>query len=217
MLRGMALVSALAHLTALLHALAVRAGGGKPDLTPAVGVIGGLGELVLVAPADKVRQLQATVATVRDQLRYGSTQTPAEALSSGQDSHVFLAGALWAVDEFMEARLDVLGRQSEGAVGTARGAARAIVLDALGVHGTVTPGDVLAFAEERKLDLRADQVSRALGDLLAEGVVEPSEAPQGADRRRRFFRLATTGADVDRLHGDQARAAKKVATAGTTT
>jgi hypothetical protein len=180
----------------VLQRLAERAGGdgeGKdPDLTPAIGVVSDVGSALADGWAEELPVLQARIASVRERLEYdiGVEQSPVAGLR-GPQSHVFLAGALWATNDLVGAYLDRLDEARGDVAGTSsRAAIRVTVLEHLRHHDVATPSEFIAAVEKRGGEARRDQVSRALHDLLAEGLVRSVEPRTGGDRRNRYYALS---------------------------
>jgi hypothetical protein len=190
-----------ASVAALLHTLAERArhDDGRKKLRSAVGVVGDLGRVVARDNESDIRVLQSAVASLREQLETGDIDThPATALD-GPNSHSFLAGAMWAVNELMTSRLAVIASQKQAPVATTRrGEVEEVVLACLRSSTAVSPGDILESVSGRERELRGDEVSKALSALLAAGRVEQAASNlAGADRRRKYFRLLPdAGADA---------------------
>lgn len=190
-------------LTSLLNALAVRAreqADDKLDLTPAIGLVNDLGRYVTLGSESDVRSLQAAVAAVREQLDVGdhAVNTPEKALL-GKDSHGYLAGALWAINEIMTLRLQMATESDATAPGrqTRRYSIRRAVLVGFLTQSVRTPTAILEELSKRDYgDARLDEVSRVLGELLKDGLIEPAAPAAGSDRRMRYFALTDSGREV---------------------
>lgn len=194
------------NVSALLHALALRARDERgKGLSDAVGVVGDLGRVVAAgAPAD-VRSLQAAVAGLREQLDSDEVNNqPAKALD-GRNSHTYLAGAMWAINEIMNSQLDTVEARSDvERAGTRRFQSEKLVLEVLRGGGALSPRDISQAVEEAGQEIRSDEISRALSLLIGKGLVAavPADWP-GADRRRRYFRVIDKANDADAVAGSQ--------------
>ena len=188
------MTSATAQLTALLSGLAKRAQ--KPDAQDfgvAVGLVNDLGRLVLRGKESDVRQAQAAVSAVCEQLRDGDgIASPAHTLT-GPQGRGFLAGALWAVSEIMTTRLDAVPSSPEDARATRSGRVKEMVLAALTSQNTQSPTTILHSIAERDTAIRFDEVSRAITDMIAGGLIETVPAPEGTDRRMKYLALTPQG------------------------
>jgi hypothetical protein len=187
----------LADLDSKLNALILRArdDSGETDLVPAIGLVNDLGRLSLQGSLADVRKVQAAVASLREQLDGESVEkNPAKELG-GKDRHVYLAGAMWAVNEVMTSRLQL----AEATKSTARRSRKSELIEALLATLTDskahTPTEMREADTMRHLKVRPDEVSRALTDLVDEGLVYlvPSPSDAGRDRRRKFFALSPAG------------------------
>jgi hypothetical protein len=93
-----------------LVALSRHAGAAYGDmLNSAIGVVGDLGRAIARDDEYAIRVLQSAVASLREQL---DDAQPAAALD-GPNGRSFLAGAMWAVNELMTARLAVIASQKQ--------------------------------------------------------------------------------------------------------
>lgn len=177
----------------VLNALAARARAGEKDMSAAIGVVNDLGYLISGSAATDIRLAQAAVAAVREQLRSDhAVNTPEKALTDSQ-SHSFLAGALWAVNELMTARLDSLAATPLPGHRTRRAEVRDLALSALASGEALSPTAVLASVSHADASTRLDEISRGLGELLADGLVVSAAADPGADRRRKYFAITAEG------------------------
>jgi hypothetical protein len=188
------MTSATAQLTALLNSLAKRAHTrDTQDFGVAVGLVNDLGRLVLRGRESDVRQAQAAVSAVREQLRDGDgIASPAQTLE-GPLSRSFLAGALWAVNEIMTTRLDALPSSPEHARATRSGRVKEMVLATLTSQESQSPTTILHSIAERDPATRFDEVSRAITDMMAAGLIETVPAPAGTDRRMKYLALTSQG------------------------
>lgn len=174
----------------VLRSLAQRVTSGNGELTAATGVMGDVGRALATVDEKSLLQLQAAMASLRERLELASGNVesrPYDALLSDK-GHTFLAGALWAANDITSAMLAEQHRQkAELSRGSARAGLRSLALDLLGSQATVTPSEIAAHAEQRGLSPRADQISRALRDLLDSGEIVPAATPKDKDGRGRYF------------------------------
>lgn len=186
------MTATMSHVTGLLNSLGKRARmPGKPDLSPAVGIVNDLGTLVARGTEPEIRQAQAAVAGVREQL--GSSEQAInypEAMLNGPDSHNFLAGALWAVNELMTAQLDAMPSSLTPGV-TRKNYVRDRVLFALRSGAAMSPTSIRDATGDASI--RLDEVSRALGDMLAARLVDVAPLVPGGDRRVKHFHMTSEG------------------------
>ncbi|OZF04394.1 hypothetical protein CH302_03050 [Rhodococcus sp. 15-2388-1-1a] len=187
-------MTSTADLTVLLGSLATRARDTKPKLTAAVGLINDVGRIMTVGRPSDLRSVQTAVAAVREQLDGGDVQnTPTKALN-GEHSHVYLAGALWALNEVIDIQLSSIDAvQSQPRRATRKKRIADAALAAMKDTSDVTPSSLLEAVSHIEATVRPDEISRALGDLLADGVIQTSPADRNADRRNKFFTLTTVG------------------------
>lgn len=177
----------------LLHCLGQRVQERKGDLTPAASLLGDVGRVIASDEEAEIRAVQAALASVREKLEHGSDdvqRVPAKTLA-GEQSHTFLAGALWAASEVASAH--VAHRRSQRrkhAALSGRGALREHIVELLRTRDTATPSDMACHANSNGTPAKLDQVSKALADLLHAGRVRAVEPPPGTDRRYRHFTLA---------------------------
>jgi hypothetical protein len=185
-------------LAQLLNGLAERArdsGDNKPNLTPAIGLVNDLGRLVAWGPEADLRLAQAAVAGVREQLNVGehAVNTPRKALENDLNARSYLAGALWAVNEVMTARLELLTATKASGPKTRRAQVRKMVLTSLLAQPTLSPTAIRSTINGGGLDARPDEVSRVVGELLNEGLVDSAQPAGGADRRVKQVTLTEQG------------------------
>lgn len=183
------------HLNSLLHALGKRAHEPKPNLAPAVGVIGDIARLLQCGSIDDLRHTHAAVAALREQLEYGEevVKRPSKALV-GENSHTFLAGAMWAISEAMTARIEhASDLEATMNTSTRRAALRQLIITALLRDGALSASRCVTSPEGKALNARPDELSRILSDLLGQGLVQAVPTPADADRRTRFFALTPQG------------------------
>lgn len=175
----------------VLRSLGRRIAGEKPDLRPATGVVNDVGRSLAAAPPAELRTLQAEIASLREQLekcKDVAELKPAEILQ-GQHGRIFLAGAMWGADEIISSYLAGVVRASdEQASKTVLATVSDRTLHLLR-QGVKTPTAIREFIEAEGVEVRADHVSKALGDLMARGLVSTADAPAGSDRRARFYQL----------------------------
>lgn len=189
------MTATIPHVTALLDGLGKRArtSDGKPDLSPAIGIVNDLGRLVARGTEPEIRQAQAAVAALREQLNTENALNFPAAILTGPDSHNFLAGALWAVNELITAQLESLPSAVSPRM-TRRDYVKDKTLFALRSGAALSP----KFIREAIGDasVRADEVSRALGEMLAARLVEVVSPAPGSDRRLKCFALTSEGREA---------------------
>lgn len=199
--------ASMAQLTGLLNSLGRRARAHveKPDLRPAVWLVNDLGRLAIQGNESEVRAAAAAVAAFREQLDMGDTVTkpPSKALSA-VNSHVYLAGAMWAINEVMNARISSVDVPTAGSRSqTRKHRVMLDVLRALSTATTSTPSSLLAAISADGAEVRPDEVSRALGDLLQQGLAELVAPQPGADRRTKRFAITPAGRSMAEQSGEQ--------------
>jgi len=182
------------QLTSLLDDLAKRAcERDTQDFSSAVGLVGDLGRLVVRGGESDIRQAQAASSAVREQLRdeEGALGSPARALT-GRQSRAFLAGALWAVSEVMTTRLEAMPSTLSAGRATRAGRVRTMVLEVLASSDKPqSPTEILKSTVEQDEATRFDEVSRALTEMLAAGLVD--SLPSHTDRRMKYLALTHQG------------------------
>lgn len=190
---------ATTQLTGLLNDLAERAHTRDTrDLTQAIGLASNLGRVVVLGSEAEIRQSQAALSAVREQLRDDEgLANPAQALESWQ-SRSFLAGALWAASEIMTVRLSVMPSLPAQGRETRKGRVKVMVLEALASGDALSPTAILDAILERDSEIRLDEVSRALTEMLGVGLVESAPSAPGTDRRMRYLMLSSQGQSLAR-------------------
>lgn len=193
-------MSTTSNVAALLHALSERARDDRgKGLSDAVGVVGDLSRVITSGAENDIRTLQSAVAALREQLETSEVRDqPATALD-GMNSHAYLAGAMWAINEMMSAQLGTIASARAGQeLTTRRGRVEEVVLASLQHGRPVTPGDILDSVAAKNAGMRSDEVSKVLSTLLAQGlVVQATPETAGTDRRRKYFTLAQTAQEPD--------------------
>jgi hypothetical protein len=191
------------QLTALLNSLAERAHtSNAQDFRQAIGLVSDLGRVVVRGSEADIRQAQAALSAVREQLRdKDEMASPTQALE-GLQSRSFLAGALWAASEMMTTRLAAMPSVPTQGRATRKGRVKEMVLAALSSEEPQSPTAILDSILERDSEARLDEVSRALTEMLAVGLVDLAESPSGTDRRMKYLALTPQGHSVarERLH-----------------
>jgi hypothetical protein len=182
------------QLTALLNSLAERAHTrDTQDFGQAIGLVSDLGRVVVLGSEADIRRSQAALSAVREQLRDNEGLTsPAQALESWQ-SRSFLAGALWAASEIMTTRLAAMPSLPTQGRPTRKGRVKEMVLEALASGEPQSPTAILDSILERDAETRLDEVSRALTEMLAVGLVDVAESPPDTDRRMKYLMLTSQG------------------------
>jgi hypothetical protein len=192
------MTTAVTQLTAILNTLAKRARERHAaDFTVVVGLVNDLGRLVLRGRESDIRQAQAAVSAVREQLcDDDAVSSPAQALA-GPESRSFLAGALWAVSEMMTSRLDAMPSSAGRGRATRSGRVKEMVLGALASGDALSPTAILDSIVQDDPATRLDEVSRAVTEMIAAGLVESVPPPVGTvDRRMKFLVLTAQGQSV---------------------
>jgi hypothetical protein len=189
------MTSAIDHLTALLNDLAERTADREMrDFTQAVGIVNDLGRLVVRGREADIRQAQAAASAVREQLSEvdGAILSPGDELTSG-NSRSFLGGALWAASEIMTTRLEAVPLVADGGRATRKDQVKDSVLAALVSHEAQSPTAIMQSIAERDSDIRLDEVSRALSELLVLRLVDVATPEPCTDRRMKHFALTSQG------------------------
>lgn len=191
----------LTKLEALVRRARRRDGDSDPnDFAPAVGVVSDLSRLLIQASLADVRLAQAGVSAVREQLISDEVDTSPIKELSGKNRHIYLAGAMWALTEVMAARLTIA--ESAGATSTSvrvtrRAKLAQYLLAAFNGSAAHSPSELSQYSPIRDLDVRPDEISRALAAMVEQGLVYAVPGPDGADvdRRRKYFALSPAGVD----------------------
>ncbi|OBH90187.1 hypothetical protein [Mycobacterium sp. E2733] len=191
------MAAAATQLTALLDDLAKRASvRDVRDFSVVVGLVSDLGRLVTRGSESDIRQAQAAVSAVREQLRDDERAlgSPTQTLA-GPESRPFLAGALWAISEMMTTRLDAMPFPTTRGRVTRRVRIREMVLEALASGDEPqSPTAILESIVKHDGATRFDEVSRALTEMLAAGLVH--SLPSDTDRRMKYLELTPQGRSI---------------------
>jgi hypothetical protein len=195
------MTTATMQLTALLNNLAEHAHKrDTQDFGWAIGLLSDLGRVMVFGSEADIRQAQAALSAAREQLRADDGMaSPAQALD-GWQSRSFLAGALWAASEMMTTRLAAMPSPLTHGRETRKGRVKEMVLAALISGEAQSPTAILDSILERDSEARLDEVSRALTEMLAVGLVELAESPPGTDRRMKYLVLTSQGHSVAEQH-----------------
>lgn len=183
------------QLTNVLAALGRRiSDGSKHDLTPAIPVLGDLSRIVMSGRTRDIKEAQSAVAKLREQIDVGAFPGfPAQALRR-EYGHVYLAGAMWAVNEMMTTKLDLIEHAASAPSRTTRkGLVEDLVLRLMSTGAATSPKTVLDSEEGRGAELRKDEVSKALSTLLGKGWIAAVEPGRNDDRRQRYYALSELG------------------------
>lgn len=177
-----------------LNALGERVGqGDKKDLTVAVSVVNDLTRVITTGAPRDIRVAQAGVAALRERLdSEPHPNSPAAALE-GNNSHAYLAGALWAINEMMTTQLDCIANPEVVGEPTRRELISDLVLRYLREHPVLSQSDLCAQPIAKSLHVRADEVSRAATSLVDRGLLHDVPAKAGTDKRRKYFALTNAG------------------------
>jgi hypothetical protein len=203
------------QLSRLLSSLGERARSSKkPDLTPALGLVSDVGRLIIRGEESDVRATQAAVGALRERLRgEDAKNTPAKALES-MNSHAYLAGAMWALNEVMNARLATIEVQRQQSYHeTRKNRVTRMVSAVLTKDKSISPSDLLESTLDDGTKARRDELSRVLGTMIDRGWVHVVSAAPGADGRKKFFALTPAGKSALARRGSREigeRAAKLV-------
>ena len=185
----------------LLSKLAARMrGDDAPEVgegfTDLIHVIGDVGRSLATPDEADLRALLPYIGALREEFErqeYADAIeiTPWKALAADQQRAVpYAAGALWAcaaVSEALLERQQLTERRAGERI--SRREVREVAVELLTEHGRIRPGQLLAHLDGQDRSVSPSVVSKALGDLLADGrvrVVEPDQAP---DRRHRYYEL----------------------------
>jgi hypothetical protein len=186
------------QLAGLLSSLGERAQSAhKPDLRAALGLVNDIGRITISGDEHDVRATQSAVGALRERLRGGEhvKSTPAKYLQS-VDSQVFLAGAMWALSDVLDRRLESIGAQRTlSRDNTRKEQVSRLVSDALLRVESVSPSDLLSSALEDGTHVRRDELSRAFSAFIDKGWVHVISGDQG---RKKFFALTPAGQDAMR-------------------
>lgn len=179
-----------------LSALEERYGHGNDDeegFTPLIEVVADIGRALARPDYDEFHEFLPYVAALRERLEYGGkvANTPWDALREDKSSY-YAAGSLWAcsaiINGYLRQARDERRRSRERSTRTE---VRDVALEMLEGHdGPVRPADILAECDRRAVEASPSTVSKALGDLLEQGIAEASEPPMGSDRRHRYYTVA---------------------------
>lgn len=180
-------MSATSYYLDLLTALGEQVRSDPKDLGAAVSVVGDVGRLLVRGNEEEIRSVQAAVAAIRERLDgHDAMPSPVKELTSPQ-AHVFLAGALWALNEVGNIRLASGVEAPSAPAGVSRrSAVRDAVRDLLSETPT-SPSELRDAAARQRFEVRPDELSRALGALCEAGLAREAPGPAGADRRRKYY------------------------------
>jgi hypothetical protein len=184
-----------ARLGNLLTSLGERARSAKkPDLTPALGLVNDVSRLIIRGGEADVRTTQSAVAALRERLDGEAVkESPAKSLES-VNSHTYLAGAMWALNEVMSARLATIEAQDVDSHPVSRkNQVSRMVCMALLEGQPVSATSLLDLVCDDGTPVRRDELSRAIGALVDKGWAEVAPAPSGVDGRKKFFVLTAVG------------------------
>ena len=179
-------MSGIEHLLTLVDALARRAQEQK-RLEPAVAVVGEVSRLLVAGSISDVDAISRRLERLREVAGREPRPVTAAEMLDGPDGEAFLLGAAWALGEVGEARLAPT-RGTDDAK-QRRELARTAVLSML-TQEPVSQTELLKRPAAQDLGLRRDECSRAVAALVAVGRVDAAPRPEGADRRKSFYRLA---------------------------
>lgn len=195
----------LSPTVAALRQLAANDGSG---FGIAIGVVNDVGAALAEYRRIDLTELSAALGAARERLDSGAgvDRAPAEILQSDK-AELYLAGALWACSDIVNAYQRSLNAERERrAQRLGRESARSVALELLHDRERVSPSEVREELARRGVVLLADTISKALSDLISDGLVEASNGPRSGDRRQRFYALRR-----DHSGGDQQLAAAREA------
>jgi hypothetical protein len=188
------MTSAIDHLTALLDDLANRAADPEQrDLSPAVGIVNDIGRLIVGGRESDVRQAQAAASAVRERLGGEDLDLTAGEALTGGNSRSFLGGALWAASEIMTTRLEAVPPIIDGGRATRKDEVKDLVIAAMASDRALSPTVIMDSIAVGDSDIRLDEVSRALSELLVARLVDAVTPDSGTDRRMKHFTLTPQG------------------------
>lgn len=186
------------QLAGLLTSLGERAQSAhKPDLRAALGLVSDIGRITISGDERDVRATQSAVGALRERLSGGEhvKSTPAKYLQS-VDSQAFLAGAMWALSDVLDQRLESIGTQrSLRRDNTRKEQVARLISSAMLRTECVSPSDLLSSTLEDGTTVRRDELSRAFSSFTDRGWVHRISGDQG---RKKFFALTPAGQDAMR-------------------
>lgn len=144
--------------------------------------------------ASELRELVGFLAAAREALEgyYLEGQgpaNPAAVLSDEKSGAPYAAGALWATSAMLYSYLDCLDHVEEGRrSASSREAVRELIKQLLESQEITGPAAVMSALEAKATPADKATVSRAFGDLLDAGEIEPTQPADSQDRRRRYYR-----------------------------
>ncbi len=185
-----------AQLAGLLNSLGERARSlPEPDLRAAIGLVSDIGRLAVSGGEADVRATQSAVGALREHIGApeDTQSAPSKRLRSA-DGPTYLAGAMWALSEVLDRRLESIDAQrAHSAYHTRKEKVSQLVSDALIRHDCLSPSDLLPLELEDGTRVRRDELSRALGAFIDNGWVQLLSGDQG---RKKFFALTPAGRDA---------------------
>lgn len=184
------------QLASLLNSLGERARTAqKPDLRAAIGLVGDIGRIAISGAEGDIRATQSAVGALRERIGGGEhvKSTPAKYLQS-VDSQTYLAGAMWALSEVLDRRLESIDAQRAYSThNTRKEQVAQLVCDALIRDESVSPSTLLSSTLDDGTTVRRDELSRAFGTFIDKGWVHVISGDQG---RKKFFALTPAGEDA---------------------
>lgn len=187
------------------------------DATSVIGVVRDVGRALVRPDLEEQRMTLARLAHLREKLEqlddlHGA---PATVLREAHKHPAYLAGALWATSHVLHAYLDrVAAHDQWQAERPRRELIAEVVNEVLHDQGVGRPRDFLERLGKHGIDAAPADLSKALRQLLEDGVIEQSGGPDGSDRRGRWYRRPGDGrgAEHDRtVPAHLVRAIKKLA------
>ena len=184
------------QLAGLLNSLGERARSApNPDLRAAVGLVSDIGRVAISGGEGDIRATQSAVGALMQRIGEGEQveRTPSKNLQSA-DSQTYLAGAMWALSEVLDRRLELIDAQrADSSQNTRREQVSKLVSDALIRGESVSPSELLSSTLDDGTNVRRDELSRAFGAFIDKGWVHVVSGDQG---RKKFFALTPAGRDI---------------------
>ncbi|MCV7381657.1 hypothetical protein BST11_22685 [Mycobacterium alsense] len=182
------------QLAGLLDSLGERVKSApQPDLRAAIGLVSDIGRIAISGGEADIRATQSALGALRERMGAGEGNPPSKHLRGG-DGPAYLAGAMWALSEVLDRRLESIAEQrSRGAHHTRKEKVARLLSDALTRYECLSPSDLLTAELDDGTTARRDELSRALGAFIDKGWVQLISGDQG---RKKFFALTPAGRDA---------------------
>ncbi|HVF75922.1 MAG TPA: hypothetical protein VM938_12825 [Acidimicrobiales bacterium] len=185
----------MTNLEPTLRALANLARHPCTEYEAAIGVIPDIGR-ALREPNGPITELETALGAARFTADHRARiESPLGVLRQGK-ADTYLAGALWACFDIVRAyNASIAAERERRAQRMGRDTARKTVIELLNTQADVSPKEVRTALTEKGVEVSAETVSKALADLLQDGIIVESQPRRGSNRRQRFYRLAEASAD----------------------